>query len=244
MTRRDLLLGSGMVLSRSLFAASDFWNKKKPGEWSGQEVKQLVSHSPWAKDTRVELKTAGRGGYDGGAGTADQPTLHRPNTEIAPMNAERPGLGTPGELPGEIGDARRGSNGNVPMDALASIVRWESAQPLVDALHTNFPPEFANHYVIGVSGLPALQGREFLPGDEGQIERFKGSASLSAKGKTSYQPGVVRRSAAGMWFGFAKEFMPLTPTDKDVTFALNTAQLELKARFDPKEMVYLGKLAV
>jgi hypothetical protein len=47
-----------------------------------------------------------------------------------------------------------------------------------------------------------------------------------------------------MWFGFAKEFMPLTSTDKDVTFALNTAQLELKARFDPKEMLYLGKLAV
>jgi hypothetical protein len=47
-----------------------------------------------------------------------------------------------------------------------------------------------------------------------------------------------------MWFGFSKEFMPLTPADRDVVFSLTTAQLALKASFSPKEMLYLGKLAV
>jgi hypothetical protein len=211
----------------------------------------------------VELKTAGRGGYNGGSGqpgASDDPERRtepgRPDIPgNRPLGVDNTGLGTgaplPGlagpvdaGLPGQIGDARRGTGGNIPMEALAATVRWESAQPLVEATRTQFPPDFTDHYVISVSGLPALQGKEFLPGDEGMIERLKGAASLQAKGKTAYQPGIVRRSPAGMWFGFSKESMPLTAADRDVTFILNTNQLELRAKFDPKEMLYQGKLAV
>ena len=231
-----------------MFGAQDFWNRKKHDEWSSQEIRQLTTRSPWAKDVRVELKTAARGGYDGGPGIPDDPT--HPGSPSGTPNSRMPGADSPGmgrggpELPGEIGDARRGTGGMIPTEALSATVRWESAQPIVDALRTPFPPEFADHYVIGISGLAVLQGRDFGLGNEDMVGRLKASATLQAKGKTSYQPGVLRRSAAGMWFGFAKESMPLTAADRDLTFALNTGQLDLKAKFEPKEMLYLGKLAV
>ena len=43
---------------------------------------------------------------------------------------------------------------------------------------------------------------------------------------------------------FSKELLPLTSTDKDVLFALDTEQFSIKARFDLKEMIYRGKLAL
>ena len=241
------------LCSESLFAAQEFWNKKKNQEWSSQEIRQLTTRSPWAKDVHVELRTAGRGGYAGGLGAEDRTRpgdvsqsgidnrLGLPGADSPP-----PGIAAPSDsqLPGQIGDVRRGSGGMVPTEALGALVRWESAQPVIDALHTQLPADLADHYVIGVSGLPALEGREFRAGDEGTVGRLMASATLQAKGKSSYQAGVVHRSGKGLWFGFAKESMPLTAADRDVTFELKTEQLDLRATFQPKEMLYLGKLAV
>lgn len=243
--------------ARTLFAAQDFWNKKPAAEWSSQEIKQLINKSPWAKDVHVELKAAARGGYDGGSTSGlsglpgdDELQGRRPRMDIAGgSDVAGPG-GVPAAggqaLPGQIPDAmggRRGADG-VPIQALAATIRWESAQPLMDVLHTPFPPEFAGRYVISVSGLPALQGKEFLPGDERMVERLKAGAVLQGKGKEVAQAGAVRRTAAGMWFGFSKDLLPLSGQDKEVTFKLNTEQLSLQAKFDLREMLYNGKLAV
>src|SRR6201986_1559569 len=72
-TRRRWLgaTGSGLFLSaaREAFGASDFWNKKEPSAWTSDEVLQLTTRSPWARDTRVELKPNGLG--PAGAGARD-----------------------------------------------------------------------------------------------------------------------------------------------------------------------------
>ena len=66
-TRRNLILTGAGVLP--LFAAADFWNKKKPSEWSEKEVQALLTKSPWAKDASVEFNMQGmEGGPDGGMG--------------------------------------------------------------------------------------------------------------------------------------------------------------------------------
>jgi hypothetical protein len=38
--------------------------------------------------------------------------------------------------------------------------------------------------------------------------------------------------------------LPLTAADKEVLFTLDTNQFSIKVRFDLKEMMYRGKLAV
>ena len=67
LTRRGLLMLSGGAavanFSRLHGFSSDFWNKKEPSEWSGEEIEQLTTKSPWAKETTAQYSPQqGQGG--------------------------------------------------------------------------------------------------------------------------------------------------------------------------------------
>jgi hypothetical protein len=109
-------------------------------------------------------------------------------------------------------------------------VVWASAKPLLDALKSHFPPDFANHYVISISDLP---------------QSVKGiMADLQVKGKASVGAGGVESTRAATLFAFSKELLPLSVGDKEVIFRLETDQFSIRARFDLKDMLYHGTLAV
>jgi hypothetical protein len=114
------------------------------------------------------------------------------------------------------------------------VVCWDSAKPILDALGNFLPRGLDGHYVIGVTDR------------EQEIQPLKASASLSAKGKEPVQASAVVRSRDGAtaFFAFSKELLPLTIRDKDVLFSLDTDRIALKAKFDPKEMIYRGNLAL
>jgi len=72
MTRRyAILAGVGFPASLAL-ASGEFWNDKKPSEWSEKEAKKLLTKSPWAKEVTAGLTMRmGMGGmesYPGGLG--------------------------------------------------------------------------------------------------------------------------------------------------------------------------------
>jgi hypothetical protein len=123
----------------------------------------------------------------------------------------------------------------IPVDEVTVV--WESARPLLDALNTTFPADFANHYVIGVNDLPATQGNK-------KVNQDSMSASLRARGKDSVDAGGILPSREVFLFAFSKELLPLSVSDKEVLFTLDTNQFSVKVRFDLKEMTYRGKLAV
>lgn len=125
----------------------------------------------------------------------------------------------------------------VPVSEVTVV--WESAEPLLDALKSKFSSDFANHYVIGVNDLPKTQGKH-------PVNQANMQASLQARGKTPVDAGAIEPTQNGqiMLFGFSKELFPLTAADKDVIFSVETDQYSIKARFEPKEMVYKGRLAV
>jgi hypothetical protein len=140
------------------------------------------------------------------------------------------------------------------------VVTWESAQPLLDALKYPIPEEFAGHYMLGVSNLPITvqggrlprNGRAPSPaGPPGGVDQqeildwLKNGASLNVKTKESVEAGVIRPARGGgvIMFGFSKELLTLSVNDKEVVFTLDTDQFALKAKFDPREMIYHGKLA-
>jgi hypothetical protein len=118
--------------------------------------------------------------------------------------------------------------------AATMTVCWDSARPVLDALGNFLPPGFGAHYVIGVND----------PGRE--IEPLKSSSALSARGKEPVQAGAILRGRDGVtvFFGFSKDLLPLTARDKDVLFSLDTDRMALRAKFDPKEMIYRGELAL
>jgi hypothetical protein len=129
------------------------------------------------------------------------------------------------------------------------IVRWESAQPILDALRATLPADFAGHYVVSVTNLPVASvrrgGRAGETPPDDSLDRIQNGTTLQVKGKDPAEAGIARRSRIGsILFGFSKDQVLFTQGDGDIVFALNTQQLTLRTTFDTKKMIYHGKLAV
>jgi len=234
---------AGAFVSRSAaFAASDFWNRKQPSEWTEEEIHHLLNKSPWAKEV------------NGGARPDRNAMTGAPPAPDVSGGGPGRGMGAPGGYNGEYGEERR-NRGARP--ATAVTIRWESAQPVLDATKEKLPAEFNGHYVIAVAGLPLEWGLERAGrGNRSRqdenirlsdlIERLRAGATLGAKGKDPEGAGIVRRAPNDeAWlFGFSRDLLPLTRADKDIEFALNSGPMAVKAKFDPAQMMYHGQLAL
>lgn len=269
LTRRAVLAltaGASTTLWNRMFAAgSDFWNKKKPEDWSSDEIEQLITKSPWAKEVTAEFNASaggGRGGRMGGPGGGmGTPPIGGGGMGIPPIGGGGmgiPPIGGGGMGTPPIGGGGRGGSRPGGMERPKVTVRWESAKPIREALKAPLPDSLADRYVISVNGLPMMRGRGRRRQDEGSedtsqapqdmLERLKARTFLQPKGKESVQPGVVERQpstgGANLLFGFLREGLVLRPEDKEVTFTMAMGPLEIKTRFKLSEMMYQGELAL
>ena len=183
LSRRNLLVlvGGGLAAWQPLHATtSGFWNKKPPEAWNSEEIDALITKSPWAKEASAQ-GAAPEGGYGSQTGS--------PNGGGYPRGGGYPGGGGGMGMPrigipgiggiGMGGGGRRmggnqgGGRGQQRGTSYKGTVRWESAQPVLDALKAPLPDAFANHYVIAVIGFPLPspqrryqdeQGGDYPPG--------------------------------------------------------------------------------
>ena len=197
-----------------LFAGTPFWNAKDPSAWTEEEIVMLTS------------------------------TSKSPWVREAVPNIKNPDDPTGGSVLGESGKGMGQRHAS-----LTVFVRWESAQPILDALRAPLPADFEGHYVVSVTNLPlpnvrrAGRGGETAPDDF--LDRIQAGTTLQPKGRDPIEAGIARRTRIGsILFGFLKDQVRLTTSDRDIIFALNTTQVTLKTTFDTKEMIYHGKLAV
>jgi hypothetical protein len=262
LTRRGMLTfaaGAGMASWGRLYAfSSDFWNKKEPADWSSQEIEQLTTKSPWAKETSAQYShDAGDqngSGYPGGGGGGGG----YPGGGMGRSGGMGiPGIGGMGGG-GMGGGGRGGRRGGQQAPAFKGTVRWESAKPILDALKTPLPDGFANHYVVSVSGFPLNGSRRRSQDDsdsdnasqstQDTLDQLKSLTFLEPKGRDGAQPGVVQQSPSGgsgnVLFGFSKEILALKADDKEVTFSTKLGNLLVKTKFNLKEMMYRGDLAL
>jgi hypothetical protein len=159
------------------------------------------------------------------------PTPHRDRSSIQPG---------PAEASGGLGRSGGRGLGPEPVIPVSEVtVVWESARPLVDAIKYKFPADFEDHYVIGVNDLPGTRGGRRV-NSEGMM------ATLEARGQEPVGAGAVQplQGGSAILFGFSRELLPLSLSDRDVTFLLKSQEFSVKAKFDPKEMVYRGMLAL
>ena len=181
----------------------------------------------------------GGGGYPGGGGGY-------------------PGGGMGG---GGMGRGRRGGMGGPAPVQYHGVVRWVSAKPIQEVLKSPVPEGLANAYVVGVSGFPIITG-DRQRGDDGDsgdtgakgpsqdvLDRIKALTYLEPKGKPPAQPGKVQAGSAGfetnvLLFGFSHELLQLTAEDKEVTFTTQLGRLEIKTKFNLREMRYRKELAL
>ena len=275
MSRRTMLALAGAALAPwELLEATttDFWNKKDPSKWSQDEIDQLTTKSPWAKQvTATYAPGANDGGYGNGSPNGN------PNGGNYPSGGGYPGGGMPRIGIGGIGigmprgrgmgggQGRNGQgNGRGNLSTYKGTVRWDSAQPILDALKTPLPAAFVNHYVISVIDFPLLSDRRRQdtdqdsgsgsgssnppqPDDQKMLDDLKQYTSLQPKDKDRAQPGIVQRQTASgniFLFGFAKEFFDFGKNDHEVDFSTRLGRLLIRAKFDPRDMMYHKKLAV
>jgi hypothetical protein len=251
LSRRELLALAGAGLTARLRAGqSDFWNTKPAAEWSEDETLRLLSDSPWARPAVIEFagdagSSSDMAGPAGGLGGLAQP---------APGPGRTRGTG-PGT--GAIGVPQGGARPGAPVpperrigpDTLIATVVWESAQPVLDALHAPAAERFAQHYVIAVSGALLVRVRPPAGETTGQSawDVLKPSAMLQALDKPPVHPDIVERDAATgrtFRFDFARTAIPLGTGDSEVWFQTRIVGLRIQARFDPAAMLYRGKLAL
>ena len=48
------LAGACLVPWESLYASTEFWDKKDPSQWTGEEIDRLTTKSPWAKSVSAQ----------------------------------------------------------------------------------------------------------------------------------------------------------------------------------------------
>jgi hypothetical protein len=268
LSRRNLLVlvGGGLAAWRPVHATtSGFWNKKPPQDWSREEIDALITKSPWAKEASAQgaaqeggygspsgspngtgYPGGGGGGYPGGGG------MGGPRIGI-------PGIGGIGMGGGgrRMGGNQGGGRGQQRGALYRGTVRWESAQPVLDALKSPLPEAFANHYVIAVIGFPLPASPRRYQDEEGDnpprrsqddaLDNLKHFTTLQPRGKELAQAGIVQQqtsSNSNLLFGFSKDSLTLTKDDKEVLFSTTLGRLVIRAKFDPKEMLYRGQLAV
>jgi hypothetical protein len=235
MIRRTAIL---FVVLPAICFCAEFWNTKAPAEWSGKEVERMLVRSPWARAATTEFKPRGMR-REGGE--------MRPPEGGPPMGEEPrgpgPGMGGPG-------------GGPMGPPEFNARVRWESAQPVREALKEKLPKEYEGYYVISVHGLPQMrrptmqrEGGPNIDPDEMRkrmMERMKENTTLSRPGKDALRPERVETSAAGessvFLFFFPRGKVPIVLTDKELTFSTVLGPMEVKAAFPLKDMVYRGKL--
>jgi len=162
---------------------------------------------------------------------------------------------------GGMGGGRgRGRGGGMPMQSKGTV-RWESASLIRAALKTPLPENLANHYVISVSGIPVIANanHRYEDGDADStvskglspdvLDRIKNLTYLEPKGKAPAQPSVVEPdSGTGgsttLLFGFSRDVLQLTAEDKEVSFTTQFGRLDLKTKFNLKDMMYHKELAL
>ena len=143
----------GAIAFRNAWGAPHFWEARPASQWSGEEVAQLVTSSPWAKQVTAQYRVALEG--------------LGPRPDSQPRN--------------DRGGGRGGECGLVPCGDIMPgtvVVIWESAQPVRDGLHPRIPPEFNGHYVLSIRGLAGEFTEEGLL--QGASLTAKGKSPLRA----------------------------------------------------------------
>lgn len=271
MTPKQYIIVTALPLA--LVAAADqSWKDKQVAQWTEADAKQVLTDSPWAKQTTPSINNQanqqrGGGRRRGGFGIPGMgypgggyPGGGYPGGGYPGGGGRYPGGGYPGGGGGYPPDDSRypqdGSNGGSQTgddtsnrrpsnNPPALTVRWESAQPVQEA-----------QLKAKESNMPSVDPKMYaiavigLPArmarDPQMTEsHLKGQAELKRDGKKLSKPSDVRvisRDDSVTVVFLFPRNKEIKKDDRDIEFDANLGRYEVKQYFDATEMVYQGKL--
>lgn len=228
MTRRTaILIGLGLPAVLPLPGAeTEFWNERKPEEWTDDERELLLTKSPWAREASVDFNSGG-GGLGPSRSTRGGMTNRRTGGTVIPQDPGSP------VNPGHY----------------QAIVRWESALPIREANHNELKDDPAANYILSVIGdVPMLGGGGNDETDsefQQRLEMLKEYTKLEKKGDPIYLVKIGRLKGppakSGTLFYFERNDL-IRLADHQVTFVTKLGPIGVKCKFPLHDMVYQGKL--
>lgn len=221
MTRREILVLAMAAVPALSSPAGEFWNEKKPEDWTDDEVQEMLTRSPWAKEGAVSVF--------GGAGGS---LLNRNGA----MNRS----GTMTSTGRQRTSTTQSSSGDAPDLRYKAIVRWQSALPIREALKEKSMAAAEESYIIAVVGDLAMADPDADEAQrESRLDMMKQYTKLERHGGPIPLANIEPVKKLGTLFYF-----PRAEAIKDgqVTFSTKMGPVEVKCKFTVKEMMYHGKL--
>jgi len=232
---------AGLMAAVSILVAADpAWKIKPAAEWTGEDARQVLDASPWAKQSRAtvtrrltedQLRDAGQMGQPRGVGNEGvDPKGSGPKVSLNVFT----GLG---------GDDRSARSLARP---IVLKVRWESALPVrvaeLKSQQAGVPTLDGDGYCIAVYGIP---GTDFK-GDPKELGKpLKGLAALKREGKKDTKPLRVEvfqlEDSVAVVYLFPSS-AEITKKDGQVTFEAQIGRIVVDQIFELSEMEFMGKL--
>ena len=240
----------GLITGVLCLAASVPWGKKRPEQWTNEDVQRILSNSPWAQSANATFP--------------DPRKDERPESVYSMPGAAQAGMaGSRGATDGRWDGGVGRNTGIGLMPTLPVIVRWDSALPVRQALSRQKASSEVlgepKDYIITVEGLvPAGQYRrtgqlqtksssdgttENVNDPEHLLEGLMAHSKLLIKGRTPLpcQDAKVDPETGAVHLSFLKSF-EIRPSDKEVTFTTRFGSLSVEKRFRLSDMTYNRKL--
>ena len=257
-----LIAATGLVLAEHNGA----WNNREFKDWTDQDAESIMTDSPWAK--QIPMPANGRPGMvviEPGANNAPPPaaSLGNPsntttgtNMTVA-ANAGSAGPADPSGIhnqPATPSPSMVAGNTGAPGPQSRLTIIWASAVPVRLAVlklrSGKNPPEEAQianaerqrpNYVIAVAGLPAPEGGS-------DPKALANTAFLTVRGKPSLVANDSSYRRIGnsdvYFFHFSRASLPIAAGDQQVEFKMTMGNMEVKKKFELKDMQYQGQLAL
>jgi hypothetical protein len=222
MTRRDILMLPFATVPLLAAPAGEFWNEKKPDQWTEDEIQELLTRSPWAKEASVSVfggsggSLLNRNGAMNRSGNMSSTGRQRTNTtQTAP-------------------------SGDAPDLHYKAIMRWESALPIREAKKLKTMEGIADYYILALVGDLTLADPDADEAQrESRLDMMKQYTKLERHGGAIPLANVEPVKKVGTLFYFPRD-EPIK--DGQVTFTTKMGPVEVKCKFTVKEMSYHGKI--
>lgn len=237
----------GLIVAAGIAVAASSWQKEDPGQWTSEDVYQILNNSPWSKSVNV---TVARGSGYGNQSPGNNGTW---GEGMPGGGMGRGGWG--GGMGGGMG--RRGDRYPQAQQGPAVTVQWESAVPvrLAEAKLAGGAADASaikplNDYVIAVVGLPrsgfdpGLTNTAGADSDDARFVDHLKVITVLSFGHERLNPTKIELNQGrdGRTIFHFEKSEPITLQDKDAEFRITADRMEIRKKFALKDMEYQGKL--
>ena len=218
MTRRLLSLAALWVAVGLSVVAADFWDEKPFRSWSDNEVKKMLTDSPWADEVAVALP----------------PQLR--------LTREDSGFRGGGREPGGFTDrsrVRMSVSWRSARPVKQALLREQIGEGVeLSPENLAYLERDTRFYIIGVLGVP--NAVRDIPTDQVRAESF---LEPNDKPPILADDVLLDRQQGGLLLLVAfPKTDPLTLEDRDVEFMTKLGDFSIKKKFRLRDMVFQGGL--